>query len=92
MGKNLKGRELGKGLSQRKDGRYSARFVTKSGKRLEKYFETLPEARNWLANARYQDGHNTTLTPFDTVADDIIKNDAPLVAFSDMTVDEWFKF
>ena len=40
MSKNLKGRELGKGLSQRKDGRYSARFVTKSGKRLEKYFES----------------------------------------------------
>ena len=38
MGKNLKGRELGKGLSQRQDGRYSARFVTKTGKRTEKYF------------------------------------------------------
>ena len=25
MGKNLNGRELGKGLSQRKDGRYEAR-------------------------------------------------------------------
>ena len=48
MGKNLKGRQLGKGLSQRQDGRYSARFVTKAGKRTEKYFDTLPEARNWL--------------------------------------------
>ena len=28
MGKNLKGKELGAGISQRKDGRYSARFVT----------------------------------------------------------------
>ena len=57
MGKNLTGREIGKGLSQRKDGRYSARFVTKSGKRVEKYFETLPEARNWLEDARYEDRH-----------------------------------
>ncbi len=37
MGKNLKGKELGAGISQRKDGRYSARFVTSSGKRVEKY-------------------------------------------------------
>lgn len=58
MGKNLKGREIGKGLSQRKDGRFSARFVTKSGKRLEKYFDTLPEARNWLDDARYEDKHS----------------------------------
>lgn len=35
MGKNLNNREIGKGLSQRKDGRYSARFVTKTGERRE---------------------------------------------------------
>lgn len=91
MGKNLKGRELGKGLSQRKDGRYSARFMSKSGRK-EKYFDTLPEARNWLEVARHQDNHNTVLAPFETVADDIMKNDAPLIAFSEMTVDDWFKF
>lgn len=60
MGKDLKGRELGKGLSQRKDKKYSARYVTKSGKRIEKYFNTLPEARNWLADSRYEDFHGTT--------------------------------
>ena len=27
MGKNLKGKELGKGIRQRKDGRYEARAV-----------------------------------------------------------------
>lgn len=59
MGKNLKGKELGKGLSQRKDGTYSARFVTTGGKRIEKYFDTLPEAKRWLEDARYKDqtGH-----------------------------------
>lgn len=50
MGKNLKGRECGKGIYQRKDGKYSARFTDKYGKRQEKYFKTLPEARNWLAD------------------------------------------
>lgn len=59
MGKDLKGRECGKGLSQRKDKRYSARYVTKSGKRIEKYFNTLPEARNWLADSQYEDKHKT---------------------------------
>lgn len=44
MGKNLKGKELGKGLSQRKDGKYSARFITGNGKRVEKYFDKLQEA------------------------------------------------
>ena len=59
MAKDLKGRELGKGLSQRKDKKYSARFVSKNGKRIEKYFNTLPEARNWLADSRYEDSHST---------------------------------
>ena len=39
MGKNLKGRECGKGIYQRKDGYYSARFYAKNGKREEKYFD-----------------------------------------------------
>lgn len=60
MGKNLKGKNLGTGLSQRKDGLYSARYVTRSGKRIEKYFKTLPEARNWLETSRYEDAHGPT--------------------------------
>ena len=43
MGKNLKGKECGKGIYQRKDGLFSARYYAKDGKRKEKYFETLPE-------------------------------------------------
>ena len=58
MGKNLKGRECGKGICQRKDGKYSARYYAKDGKRKEKYFDTLPEAKNWLADAKYEDRHN----------------------------------
>lgn len=35
MGKNLKSRECGKGIYQRKDGYYSARYYAKSSKREE---------------------------------------------------------
>lgn len=57
MGKNLKGREIGKGICQRKDGLYSARFLNSAGKRQERYFKTIPEARNWLADAKYAERH-----------------------------------
>ena len=83
---------LERGLSQRKDGRYSARFVTKTGKRVERYFDSLPQARNWLDDARYKDKHNAEVGTFDMVADEIIKNDASVQDFNEMTVDEWFDF
>ena len=65
MGKNLKGRELGTGLSQRYDKRYSARFVSVTGERKQKYFDTLSEARAWLNQAKAADGQpleNLSLT------------------------------
>lgn len=40
MGKSFKGRECGKGICQRKDGKYSARYNNKQGRRLEKHFDT----------------------------------------------------
>ena len=46
MAKNLKGKELGKGIGQRKDGLYYARCTNQAGKRLEKCFSSLTEARN----------------------------------------------
>lgn len=61
MGKNLKGKECGKGISQRKDKKYVARFTAKNGTRREKHFDTLPEARNWLADAQYEDKHGTVI-------------------------------
>lgn len=57
MGKSLKGKELGVGISQRKDGLYTARFTDKLGKRRQKYFKKLQECRNWLADAQFQDEH-----------------------------------
>jgi hypothetical protein len=73
MGKNLKGRECGKGICQRKDGKYSARYCAKDGSRREKHFDTLPEARNWLADSQYEDkhsGYGTAVLPKDSTADD----------------------
>ncbi len=70
MGKNLKGKEIGKGIYQRKDGLYHARFVDKVGKRHEKYFETIPEARNWIEEAKYADKHEDVFVPTDTTVDE----------------------
>ena len=93
MGKNIKGRELGKGLSQRKDGRYSARFVNRMGDRKEKYFDTISEARDWLEKARYADIHDSVYMPFENAADAVLDDEyGSTLLFSDMTVDEWFSF
>ena len=69
MGKNLKGKECGKGICQRKDGLYTARFVNKRGVRQEKFFSTIPEARNWLDDARYADKHDNVFVPTDMTVD-----------------------
>lgn len=70
MGKNLKGKECGKGISQRKDGFFQARFVDQQGRRCTKYFKTLPEARNWLEDARYHDKHGESFEGFDQTVDE----------------------
>ena len=69
MGKNLKGKECGKGICQRKDGKYAARYTAKDGSRKEKHFDTLPEARNWLADAQYEDKHGITTTSTEMTVD-----------------------
>ena len=65
MGKDLKGRELGTGLAQRKDGRYTARFVTRTGYRQD---------------AQYNDKRKSIVAPFDMVAKDIVSSNAELAA------------
>ena len=70
MGKNLKGKDCGKGIYQRKDGLYSARFVDRAGKRHEKYFQTLPEARNWIEDAKYADKHDDVFVATATTVDE----------------------
>ncbi len=70
MGKNLKGKECGKGMYQRKDGLFSARFVNQQGKRQEKCFSTVQGARNWLEKAKYEDKHSNVFVPADMTVDE----------------------
>lgn len=51
MGKDKKGKELGKGITQRADGRYVGRYVNRFGKRESVYGATAREAKNNLAKA-----------------------------------------
>ena len=57
MGKDLKGKALGKGISQRADGRYIARFTSKTGKRKTLYDFKLNELKRKLREAVYEDEH-----------------------------------
>lgn len=58
MGTDLKGHNLGKGISQRKDKYYVARFTSISGKRETKVFVKLNDAKIWLRDAVYDDAHS----------------------------------
>lgn len=57
MGKDLKGKELGVGISQRKDGLYTARYTDRRGKRRQKYFSKLQECRKWISDAQFNNEH-----------------------------------
>lgn len=65
MGKDLKGKELGVGIVQQKDGLYMARFVDRLGKRRTKRFKKLQECRQWIADATYIDEHTSMDIPED---------------------------
>lgn len=69
MGKDLKGKELGVGISQESTGLYSARFVDRFGKRKHKRFKKLQECRTWLADAIYVDEHSDISMPSDMLVD-----------------------
>lgn len=58
MGKDLKGKELGKGITQQKNGLYNAGFVDKLGNRRVKRFKKLQECRKWLDDAKYVNEHS----------------------------------
>ena len=48
MGKDLKGKELGIGITQRKDGYYVGRYTTFSGKRKQKILKSFKNAESGL--------------------------------------------
>ena len=52
MGKNLKRKECGKGIRQRKDGLYSARCYTKDGERRENTASRCPKPSKRTHNHR----------------------------------------
>ena len=55
MGKDLKGKELGKGIRQKSNGMYSARYVNRFGDRKEIYNRNLAELKRMLNTAIYDD-------------------------------------
>jgi len=61
MGKDLKGRELGKGILQRKDGKYCARYVDAYGKRIMIYNWDLKELQKELNTKQYEVDHHLNL-------------------------------
>ena len=69
MGKDLMGNELGRGISQRPDGTYMARYVNRYRKRKTLYGKNLKVLKRRLEKARYDseygnelNGGNITLT------------------------------
>lgn len=69
MGKDLKGKEPGVGISQSSDGFYVGRFTTKYGQRKQKLFHKLQKYRQWLADSQYQDEHSNLNFPCDRSVD-----------------------
>lgn len=61
MGKDLKGKELGDGISQRTDGSYMARFTDRFGKRKSFYSSNLKEVKAKLADAVYENKNKMNL-------------------------------
>lgn len=55
MGKDLKGKELGKGIIQKKDGRYEARFNNRFGKRVSVSGWNLRDVKKRYNEAVYED-------------------------------------
>lgn len=69
MGRDLKGKELGVGITQEKTGLYSARYVDRFGKRKHRRFKKLQECRAWLAEATYINEHSDISMPSDMLVD-----------------------
>lgn len=69
MGKSLKGKELGEGISQRKDGYYVGRYTDRTGKRRQKLFRNVRECQKWVADSKYHDEHSDIEQPENMTVD-----------------------
>ena len=54
MGKDFRGKELGRGISQREDGLYVGRYTNKYRKRVQKVLLKLQELRQWQKNRTFK--------------------------------------
>lgn len=70
MGKSLNGKELGKGITQRKDGLYQGRFVNRFGKTQTLYAPTLNKLRQKLRDEQYEDDKKLNIVKSDVTLDD----------------------
>ena len=84
MGKDIYGRELGKGITQRQDGRYQARFVNRFGKRQCVYALSLSELDEKFSTAKALNAKKANLK-------DGIKIDKSLEAIAKLEVALSFK-
>lgn len=73
MGKSLKGKELGVGISQRKDGLYQARYTNRFGQRLTLYAKTWSEIKQKLRNEQYEDEKGINIVTKDITLDEWFK-------------------
>lgn len=70
MGKSLKGKELGTGITQRKDGIYQARFTNRFGKRETIYAKTYTEVTRKLRQEQYNDENKLNVAKSDITLDE----------------------
>ncbi len=83
MGKSLKGKELGKNISQRKDGRYQARFINRFGQRQTIYANTLNEIRSRLREEQYNDAKEINVVSNNVTLDEWFKIWLDTIDFKD---------
>lgn len=70
MGKSLKGKELGVGISQRQDGLYQARFTNRFGKRETLYDKNLNNLRTQMRKAQTADDNAVNLVKSNMTLDE----------------------
>ena len=73
MGKDLKGKELGSGIYQRKDGRYEGKYVDRFGKRRSCYSNTVSGVKRQINEKIYEDKHELSVVEDGIKLDDWYK-------------------
>lgn len=66
----MAGKELGQGITLRKDGRYQARFTNRFGKRQTIYAKTLNKICQKLRNEQYEDEKKLNVVSSDMTLDE----------------------